>query len=85
MIRVDQRENVGASWMDNFLPPNKRREQWLDSVMESSLMKPGDDEAKASETEKTRLLVEEVREKTKDASFQAALKEFDAFDRTGQT
>ena len=85
MKRVDQRENVDFSWMDDFLPPNKRREQRLDSVMKSSLMKPGDDEAKASETEETRMLVEEVREKIKDPSFHAALKESDAFDGTAQT
>ena len=49
-------------------------------------MKPGDDEAKARETEETRLLVEEAREKIKAPlfKFQAALKGFDASDRTAQ-
>ncbi len=84
-LPVNKHDGAGFSWMDNFIPPNKRREQWLQAVMESSLMNPEDDEAKASETERTRMLVEEIREKISDASFQAAFKEFEAFDRTTQT
>lgn len=84
-IHVDQHEGVGFSWMDNFIPPNKRREQWLEGVMKSSLMNPGNDDAKNGETEETRMLVKEVQEKINDPSFQAAFRKFDSFDRTAQT
>ena len=81
MLPVNQHDNVGFSWMDNFIPPNKRRGEWIESVMRSSLMNPLSDEAKAGETEETKLLVQQVREKINEPSFKLARDEFDAGQR----
>ena len=89
LLPVDQHDGVGVSWMDNFLQPGKRRETWLEGIDKSRLMAAknaqAQEDAKATETEETTLLVEEIRKMIDHPTFQKALKEFDAIKRTTQT
>ena len=73
-LPVDQRQDIGYSWMNEFVPDNKRRKEWLSSVRQSSLFlqekKPDDDE------ESIKHLTREVHKHLRNTSFKFALNHF---------
>ena len=73
-LPVDQREAVEYSWMNEFIPDNTRRKEWLCSISQSSLFlqeKNLDDDE-----ESIKYLTREVHKHLRNTSFKFALNKF---------
>ena len=75
-LPVDQREQVGFSWMDQFIPNNSRRQEWLNDVQKSSLF--SGTEKDDLEAKDNLSLIREVKARLDDPLFKYALKEFES-------
>ncbi|KAL8723617.1 MAG: hypothetical protein Q9181_007248, partial [Wetmoreana brouardii] len=73
-LPVDQREQVGFSWMDGFVPNNKRREDWQHQLQKSSLF-PQSEKVDAV-SEGIAHLAQEVHAQLEQPSFKDALGQF---------
>ncbi len=73
-LPVDQRKGVKFVWMNDFIPNNKRREEWLHNISQSSLFdrekSPEDDE------ESIRKLTLEVHSHLRSTSLKTFLNQF---------
>ena len=73
-LPVDQREQVGISWMDKFIPNNNRRDESLNKIYRSSLFSTeGNHDCDEEDIKK---LAREVQTRLQESSFRLALNRF---------
>ncbi len=73
-LPVHQREQVGISWMDKFIPNNSRRNELLNKIYRSSLFSTeGEDDC---DEEEIKQLAREVQTRLQESSFRLALNLF---------
>lgn len=79
-LPVDQRDQVGFSWMDSFIPDNPRRQVWLKKIQKNLLFSETakDDELVEPEGDDISPVIREVKARLDDPSYKSALKQFES-------
>lgn len=73
-LPADQREAVEYSWMNEFVPDNQRRKEWLCSIRQSSLFLQ--EKRLEDDEESIKHLAREVHKHLRNTSFKIALNQF---------
>ena len=73
-LPVEQREQVGFSWMDKFIPNNKRRNDWLNKVFMTHLFST--ESSQDCDDERVLRMALEVQKGLQTSSFRSTLNKF---------